>query len=162
MITSTRTEKEDDIAVVEESLTNNQDQQSNPSDHNTYVPPITTTMSDEDVMVMEQMSPLSASPQNILLGKSVRYKQLYDAASAYISAWMLHPHNHQKALGYLINGTNCATGPSDSNTEANLQSLAKSFTCTFGSNETSTMFNTAPVFASTRGPAAGPGAKKRF
>ena len=123
---------------------------------------INTTMSDDNVIAMEEQSPSVASPKNMLLKKTVRYKQLLDASNAFITAWINHPHLHQKALGYLVNGTNCATQSNTNGSEVNLHTLASSFSCTFGTNDSGPMFNAPPLLTNTRGAGSGPGKRKRL
>ena len=106
-------------------------------------------------------SPTMASPKGSILPRSKRYNQLKDACQTFINAWINHPHFHDKALGYIINGTNCITNP-NSNSLGNLQELADSFVTTFGSNTTGDLFNHGPKPASSNGPHSGRDPRKRL
>ena len=161
MIVSTNSESSNFLDPDNDSpVTINQSQTS--ISHDTSDLNISTSYGDDDVAVMEERSPSAASPQNQLLSHSIRYKQLLDASTSYINAWILHPRSHNKALGYLINGTNCLLQANSAGSEVNLQKLAEGFSSMFGINETGPVFNTSPIPASTRGPGSGRTETKRL
>lgn len=107
------------------------------------------------------MSPTAVDPKAMHLTRSLRFKALTDACNSYVKAWTNHPRFHDKALGYIVNGTNAINGK-EMDPGKSLESHAASFHTSFGSNTSGPMYLSGPRVAATRNTTGGRGNTNRL
>ena len=95
---------------------------------------------DEDVLLIQQLTPMNTTPTAKPLTARERRQQLDDACTQFMNAWSGHPQFHNCALVYIMNGKNCINGSSENKIGSDLQDISLKFATTYGSNVSGAWF----------------------